>query len=48
MTSNLPKPQNNHLLAALSEEVQQRIFHHMELVTRPLGQVIYESAGGWQ
>ena len=32
-----PEPQQNHLLAALSPEVQSRLFPHLELV--PLGAV---------
>jgi CRP-like cAMP-binding protein len=35
--------QPNYLLAALPESVQGRIFPHLESVTLPLGQVIYES-----
>jgi CRP-like cAMP-binding protein len=38
-----PTPQHNHLLAALPVEVQQRLFPHLELVTMPLGKVLYES-----
>jgi len=38
-----PKPDNNHLLAALSPEVQNRLFPYMELVDFPLGKVLYES-----
>lgn len=36
-------PQQNHLLAALSNETQERMFPHLELVTLPLGKAIYES-----
>lgn len=36
-------PQQNNLLAALPGEVQQRLFPHMEHVSLPLGQVLYES-----
>lgn len=36
-------PQQNHLLAALPGEVQQRLFSHLEHVSLPLGQVLYES-----
>lgn len=36
-------PQQNHLLAALSGEVQQRLFNYLELVEMPLGKVLYES-----
>lgn len=41
--SALPVPQQNHLLAALSEDVQQRLFGHLEQVSLPLGKVLYES-----
>ncbi|SNY49379.1 cAMP-binding domain of CRP or a regulatory subunit of cAMP-dependent protein kinases [Arsukibacterium tuosuense] len=37
------QPEHNHLLNALSEEVQQRLFPHLELVEMPLGKVLYES-----
>ena len=36
-------PQQNHLLAALSTEVQDRLFPNLELVELPLGKVLYES-----
>lgn len=36
-------PQQNYLLAALSGDVQQRLFSHLEPITLPLGQVLYES-----
>jgi CRP-like cAMP-binding protein len=42
MSNNL-KPQQNHLLAALPVEVQDRLFPHLELVALPLGKVLYES-----
>ncbi len=38
-----PAPQDNHLLAALPAEVQDRLFPHLELVPLPLGKVLYES-----
>jgi CRP-like cAMP-binding protein len=38
-----PTPLQNHLLAALPAEVQDRLFPHLELVPMPLGQVLYES-----
>lgn len=41
--SELHSPTQNHLLAALSTEVQERFFPHLELVTLPLGKVLYES-----
>lgn len=37
------KPQLNHLLAALTPDVQSRFFKHLELVELPLGDVLYES-----
>jgi CRP-like cAMP-binding protein len=41
--SELLTPQQNHLLAALSAEMQRRLFPHLELVSLPLGKVLYES-----
>jgi len=38
-----PQPQQNHLLAALSPEVQGRLFPYLELVPLPLRAVMYES-----
>lgn len=38
-----PEPQQNHLLAALSPEVQSRLFPYLELVPLPLRAVLYES-----
>lgn len=38
-----PAPQQNHLLAALPTEIQERLFPHLKLVPMPLGQVLYES-----
>ncbi len=38
-----PSPQQNHLLAALSPEVQGRLFPHLQLVKLPLRSVLYES-----
>ncbi len=35
-------PQQNHLLAALSDDIQSRLFSHMECVELPLGKVLYE------
>ena len=37
------KPQQNHLLSALSPDVRNRLFPHLELVELPLGKVLYES-----
>ncbi|PYC24590.1 Crp/Fnr family transcriptional regulator [Aquipseudomonas alcaligenes] len=36
-------PEQNHLLAALSEEVRDRLFPQLERVELPLGKVLYES-----
>ena len=36
-------PQQNRLLAALSEAEQERIYPHLQLVPLPLGKVLYES-----
>jgi len=38
-----PTPQQNHLLAAMPAEVQDRLFSHLELVALPQGKVLYES-----
>jgi CRP-like cAMP-binding protein len=38
-------PNQNRLLAALDAEASERIFPHLELVSMPLGQVMYESGG---
>jgi len=38
-----PKPNLNHLLAALPTEVLERLLPDLELVTLPLGKVLYES-----
>ena len=37
------QPTQNHLLAALPAEVQERLFPDLELVELPLGKVLYES-----
>lgn len=39
------QPQQNHILAALSTEVQERLFQHLEEVPMPLGKVLYEPGG---
>ncbi len=39
----MPTPQQNHLLAVLPAEVQDRLFPNLELVSMPLGKVLYES-----
>jgi len=38
-----PAPMQNHLLAALPAEVQQRLLPQLELAPMPLGMVLYES-----
>lgn len=38
-----PLPQHNHLLAALTAEAHNRLLPHLELITLPLGKVLYES-----
>ena len=40
--SEVPSPQQNHLLATLSAGVQSGFFPHLELVAMELGQVLYE------
>jgi CRP-like cAMP-binding protein len=42
MSAN-PQPQQNHLLAALSPDVQGRLFPHLELTPLPLRALMYES-----
>lgn len=42
-TNPAPAPQQNHLLAALPDDVRQRIFPFLELTSLPLGKVLYES-----
>jgi hypothetical protein len=37
-----PLPDQNHLLAALSPEVQGRLFPYLELVSLPLRGLLYE------
>ena len=41
--STTPQPQKNHLLAALTPDVQSRLFPYLELVKMPLRAVLYES-----
>lgn len=41
--SDTPSPLQNHLLAALPVEVQNRLFPELELAPLPLGKVLYES-----
>ncbi|MES2366708.1 MAG: Crp/Fnr family transcriptional regulator [Pseudomonadota bacterium] len=46
---NTPQsPNQNHLLAALPTAEFERILPHLELVTMPLGDVLYESGGQLQ
>ncbi len=42
-TSEIHTPKQNHLLAALSTDIQNRLFPSLELVPLPLGKVLYES-----
>ncbi|MDO8263576.1 MAG: Crp/Fnr family transcriptional regulator [Gallionella sp.] len=44
----LHTPKQNHLLATLPAEIFERISPHLELITMPLGEVIYESGGQLQ
>jgi CRP-like cAMP-binding protein len=39
----IPKPQLNHLIAALPAIVQERLLPNLELISLPLGKVLYES-----
>lgn len=41
--NRIPSPRQNHLLAALSDDVQERLFPDLEYVHLPLGMVLYES-----
>lgn len=41
--SETPAPQHNHLLAVLTDEAKNRLFPYLELVSLPLGEVLYES-----
>jgi CRP-like cAMP-binding protein len=41
----LHTPDQNHLLAALPEEVRARLSSRLELIAMPLGEVLYESGG---
>lgn len=42
-TKSKPHPQQNHFLAALDPEVQERLFPYLELVPLPLRSLMYES-----
>ncbi len=41
--TSTPSPDQNRLLAALTEDARNRLFSHLELVDLPLGKVLYES-----
>jgi CRP-like cAMP-binding protein len=41
--AGLHRPEQNHLLSALSPEMRKRLYSHLELVELPLGKVLYES-----
>ncbi|MGR8998254.1 MAG: Crp/Fnr family transcriptional regulator [Gammaproteobacteria bacterium] len=41
-------PKQNHLLAALPAEVFERLSPHLELISMPLGDVLYEAGGQLQ
>jgi len=41
--AELHDPQQNHVLAALSRTARARLYPHAELVTMPLGKILYES-----
>ena len=43
MPAQSTRPQHNHLLAALTDEVQERLFPYLELIPLSLGDVLYES-----
>jgi CRP-like cAMP-binding protein len=43
--SETTTPLQNHLLAALTPDVQARLFPHLDLVPLSLGRVLYESGG---
>jgi CRP-like cAMP-binding protein len=43
MADPLHDPRQNHLLDALSPTERERLFPHLQLVTMPLGKVLYES-----
>ena len=42
------KPQENYLFLALPDEARERVFPHLERVSMPLGQVLYESGASLQ
>ena len=41
-------PNQNHLIAALPAEIFERLSPHLELISMPLGEVLYESGGQLQ
>ncbi|MGZ8943093.1 MAG: Crp/Fnr family transcriptional regulator, partial [Methylobacter sp.] len=43
LTAAQHTPHQNHLLAALSAEIFERLSPHLELTLMPLGEVLYES-----
>ena len=43
VSTAMASPEQNRLLATLGAEVRARIFPHLELVSLPLGEVLYES-----
>ncbi len=45
MTASPPNPRSNHLLAVLPAPVFDRLAPHLELVSLPLGEALYESGG---
>jgi len=45
MSSAIPDPNQNHLLAALPTTEFERLLPHLELVPMPLGEVLYEPGG---
>jgi CRP-like cAMP-binding protein len=48
MMSTQHTPKQNHLLAALPAETLERLTPHLEPITMPLGDVLYESGGQLQ
>src|SRR5665647_2295660 len=46
--SSRHSPKQNHLLAALPAEIFEHLSPHLELVSMPLGEVLYESGGQLQ
>src|ERR1039458_7449115 len=46
--SERPTPNKNHLLSALPADIFERLSPNLELISMPLGQVLYESGGQLQ